>query len=143
MADTQVKAHVAGPEAGGVMRRLNMFTGIAAGVILAVIGYFVSKALLPSPDDSPYTVNQVDAITMACWVIGFMIGVGAFAGPFKWLAGRDPTRPLRLGFALVTGPEGRVVPTAAGAASAGRVRLRFADGSVGARVEGEVEEARP
>src|SRR5215470_13883422 len=89
MADTQVKAHVAGPEAGGVMRRLNMFTGIAAGVILAVIGYFVSKALLPSPDDSPYTVNQVDAITMFCWVIGFMIGVGAFAGPFKWLAGRD------------------------------------------------------
>ena len=53
MADTQVRAHVAAPAGGGVMRRLNMFTGIAFGVILAVIAYFVAKALLPSPMTAP------------------------------------------------------------------------------------------
>jgi exodeoxyribonuclease VII large subunit len=51
------------------------------------------------------------------------------------LAGHDPTRPLRRGFALVTGPDGRVVASARAALAARSVRLRFADGTVGARVE--------
>jgi exodeoxyribonuclease VII large subunit len=59
------------------------------------------------------------------------------------LLGRDPTRPLREGFALVTGPDGHVVPNAHAAVAAHAVRLRFADGAVAARVEGSVEEATP
>jgi exodeoxyribonuclease VII large subunit len=57
------------------------------------------------------------------------------------LAGRDPTRPLRSGFALVTGPDGHVVTSARAALAAQAVRLRFADGSVGGRIQGPVEEA--
>jgi exodeoxyribonuclease VII large subunit len=51
------------------------------------------------------------------------------------LAGRDPTRPLRSGFALVTGPDGHVVTSADAAQAARKLRLRFADGTVDARIK--------
>lgn len=57
------------------------------------------------------------------------------------LAGRDPTRPLRSGFALVTGPDGHVVTSARAALAARAVRLRFADGSVDGRIEALAKEA--
>ncbi|WP_443970184.1 exodeoxyribonuclease VII large subunit [Sphingobium sp. CR28] len=48
----------------------------------------------------------------------------------------DPTRPMRLGFALVTGPEGGLLRSSAAARAAGRVMLSFEDGSVPATVDG-------
>lgn len=51
------------------------------------------------------------------------------------LAGRDPTRPLRSGFALVTGPDGHVLTSADAARAARKLRVRFADGSVDARIK--------
>lgn len=56
------------------------------------------------------------------------------------LSGRDPTRPLRAGFALVTGPDGHVVTSAQVALQAEKVRLRFADGTVDARIKNPNEE---
>jgi len=44
--------------------------------------HFMSIA---DPQDS----DRVTVITMIGWVLGFMIGIGAFRGPLLWLLGRD------------------------------------------------------
>ncbi len=55
------------------------------------------------------------------------------------LRAHDPERTLERGFALAETGAGEPVTTAAAAAAAGAVRLRFADGRVGAEIGGEVE----
>jgi exodeoxyribonuclease VII large subunit len=51
------------------------------------------------------------------------------------LRAHQPERTLERGYALVEAGDGEPVTTAAGAVAAARVRLRFSDGSVGAKVE--------
>jgi exodeoxyribonuclease VII large subunit len=53
------------------------------------------------------------------------------------LAAHDPERTLERGYALVEDAEGGVLTSAAAAREAGRVRLRFRDDRVGARIEEE------
>ncbi|MDX6650158.1 MAG: exodeoxyribonuclease large subunit [Solirubrobacteraceae bacterium] len=53
------------------------------------------------------------------------------------LAAHDPERTLARGYALVEDRDGRLVSGAAAARAAGRLDVRFHDGSVGARVEDE------
>jgi exodeoxyribonuclease VII large subunit len=55
------------------------------------------------------------------------------------LRAHDPERTLERGYALAESADGEPVTTAAGALAAAQVRLRFADGRVKARVEGELE----
>lgn len=55
------------------------------------------------------------------------------------LRAHDPERTLERGFALAETGEGEPVTSAAAAVAAGAVRLRFADGRVGAEIGGEVE----
>jgi exodeoxyribonuclease VII large subunit len=59
------------------------------------------------------------------------------------LRAHDPERTLERGYALAESAGGEPVSTADAAVAAGDVRLRFADGRVAAKVEGEIErEAR-
>jgi exodeoxyribonuclease VII large subunit len=51
------------------------------------------------------------------------------------LAGHDPQRTLERGYALVESPTGEPLVSAARARELERVRLRFADGEVPARVQ--------
>jgi len=51
------------------------------------------------------------------------------------LRAHEPERTLERGYALVEAGEGEPVSSAADAVAAERVRLRFADGSVGAKIE--------
>ena len=51
------------------------------------------------------------------------------------LRAHDPERTLERGYALAEDADGEPVTSAAAAVAAGRVRLRFADGRVGARIE--------
>jgi exodeoxyribonuclease VII large subunit len=51
------------------------------------------------------------------------------------LAGHDPQRTLERGYALVSTPAGEPIPSAERAREGGGVRLRFADGTVAARIE--------
>jgi exodeoxyribonuclease VII large subunit len=51
------------------------------------------------------------------------------------LRAHDPERTLERGYALAETGDGEPVTSAAAATAAGRVRLRFADGRVGARIE--------
>ena len=55
------------------------------------------------------------------------------------LRAHDPERTLERGYALAESADGEPVTTADGAVAAAAVRLRFADGRVDARIEGEVE----
>jgi exodeoxyribonuclease VII large subunit len=53
------------------------------------------------------------------------------------LRAHDPERTLERGYALAETTAGEPLASAAEAAAAGRLRLRFADGSLGARIEDE------
>ena len=55
------------------------------------------------------------------------------------LRAHEPERTLERGYALVEGGGGEPLTSRAGAVAAGRVRLRFADGAVGARIEEDDE----
>jgi exodeoxyribonuclease VII large subunit len=55
------------------------------------------------------------------------------------LRAHDPERTLERGYALAETTGGEPVTSAAAAAAAGEVKLRFADGRVQARTEGDVE----
>jgi exodeoxyribonuclease VII large subunit len=50
------------------------------------------------------------------------------------LAGHDPQRTLERGYALVASSDGQALPSAAHAREANEVRLRFADGTLPARI---------
>jgi exodeoxyribonuclease VII large subunit len=53
------------------------------------------------------------------------------------LRAHEPERTLERGYALVEAGDGAAVASARDATAAGRVKLRFSDGSVGARIEEE------
>jgi cytochrome c oxidase subunit 1 len=91
MSEAMVK-HGALPTAeggGGSMRHLNALTAVAGGVALAALGWLISHHFMQT--DDPETSDQVVLITLGCWAVGFMAGIGAFAGPFRWLLGNDLT----------------------------------------------------
>ena len=58
------------------------------------------------------------------------------------LRAHEPERTLERGYALAETADGEPLTTAEAAAAAGGVKLRFADGRVGARVDGSVERER-
>ena len=80
---------------GGFLHRTNIFTGLIAGIVLAIITYAVGSKLVPWGTQNA-TFQQVGyqaliAATYIAWVIGFMAGIGAFAGPIRWVLGHDLT----------------------------------------------------
>jgi cytochrome c oxidase subunit 1 len=89
MSDTAVREQTTAPPAGGgLMRRLNIGTGAIVGVVFMLIAWYLSYHFMFSSDD-PNTSNLVATLTMGAWAIGFLVGLGAFNGPFRWLLGRD------------------------------------------------------
>ena len=90
MAETTAARPTAAPPSsgGGIMRRLNMWTGVGLGVGLAVVAWFVSNALWSENDKG---LDQAVIATEAAWVLGFLIGVGAFVAPLRWMMGKDLT----------------------------------------------------
>ncbi len=97
MADTEIvsqgTADAEHSTGGGLMRRLNMWTGIVVGVIAAVVVYFIAAKLWVNPDNENMAQGPDQAVIAAevAWVIGFLVGVGAFVAPFRWLLGKDQT----------------------------------------------------
>src|SRR5674476_886468 len=74
------------PAGGGLMRRLNIVTAAGGGLVLGVVGWAIARHFMVEKDFGP---DQVTVITMVCWAVGFMAGIGAFNGPIGWLRGRD------------------------------------------------------
>jgi cytochrome c oxidase subunit 1 len=93
MSDTLTAEEVAAsPRGGGIMSRLNILTGVLGGVVLGAIAWALAYATLRNGDDNGnFGSDRVITITMLGWLVGFMIGIGAFAGPVRWLLGKDLT----------------------------------------------------
>ena len=73
---------------GGLMRRLNVVTAAGGGLVLGLVGWAIARHFMEEKD---FGSDQVTVITMVCWAVGFMAGIGAFNGPIGWLRGRDLT----------------------------------------------------
>ena len=80
---------------GGIMRHLNLGTGLLTGIVLAVLAGWIAAALTPASASSdtfaPSEPEYVYLAGLVGWVIGFMLGMGAFVGPLRWVTGRDLT----------------------------------------------------
>lgn len=82
------KAHKA------LIERLNVGTAFFFGILGAVITYLIANKFLGEDTDEMLIHNRHDALvlwTMIGWFVGFMFGIGALIGPFRWLAGKDLT----------------------------------------------------
>ena len=80
-----------------LITRLHMGTGVVVGVIFAALAYWALRNSLLTYTDkvadplSPHDNNIVLLGAMFAWSIGFMVGIGAFIGPWRWLIGKDLT----------------------------------------------------
>ena len=80
-----------------LITRLHMGTGVVVGVIFALAAYYGVR-WLNTPSDlkgpnfmPPHHDNIVLLAAMFAWSIGFLVGIGAFIGPWRWLIGKDLT----------------------------------------------------
>ena len=98
----EATSHAPQGNAGGVLlRRMSVVTAIVCGLILAVIAHYLAvnffvMPVMPEGEDPPSALewlieSRVAISTMLGWVVGFMFGIGAFNGPFRWLVGSDLT----------------------------------------------------
>lgn len=80
---------------GGVMRHLNFGTGLATGIVGAVAaGWITAWLTSSSATNDTFAPTEPEYVYLAVllgWVIGFMLGMGAFVGPIRWILGRDIT----------------------------------------------------
>jgi cytochrome c oxidase subunit 1 len=80
-----------------LITKLNMGTGLIVGIIFAALTYWGLHSLLATYTDKvqdPMTSlndNKILLGTMFMWSIGFLVGIGAFIGPWRWLIGKDLT----------------------------------------------------
>jgi len=81
--------------AKSLITKLHMGTGTVVGVLFAFGAYY---ALRPAADDPNFYNQQNKALlaAMLSWSVGFLIGIGAFIGPFRWLIGKDLTAEEQL-----------------------------------------------
>jgi cytochrome c oxidase subunit 1 len=91
----------AAPAGGRLLQHMSIVTAFAGGLIVMLVAHYLAAAFfvmpeLPEGTDPPSGLvwmleNRVTLTTMFGWVLGFMIGIGAFNGPFRWLLGKDLT----------------------------------------------------
>ena len=75
-----------------LIERLNIFTAFGLGIIGAIVFWYLAKAILPANTAGSFIKSNQDQyvlLSMIGWVIGFMTGIGALIGPFRWLLGKD------------------------------------------------------
>jgi cytochrome c oxidase subunit 1 len=74
-----------------IIEKLNVFTALALGVLSAIVVWRLSLAFLP--EDSEVRLftreDKITLLSMCAWFVGFMTGIGALVGPFRWLMGKD------------------------------------------------------
>ena len=74
-----------------IIEKLNVFTALALGILSAIVVWRLSLAFLP--EDSEVRLftreDKITLLSMCAWFVGFMTGIGALVGPFRWLMGKD------------------------------------------------------
>src|ERR1022692_4228290 len=85
MADTMTAGPTAAPAYGGIMRRLNILTGVAGGLVLGAVAWAIAYATLRHSD---FGSDWGICITMVGWLLCFISGIGPFARPVRWLLGQ-------------------------------------------------------
>ena len=98
---THEVSHVPGgkPAGGALLRRMSIITAVVGGLIGAVALHYIAAAYwvmptMPDGQEPPAGLvylleNRIVLATMFGWVIGFMLGIGAFNGPVRWILGKD------------------------------------------------------
>ena len=75
-----------------LIERLNVFTAFFFGALFAIISWRLALTYLPADSESAPLFTREDKITlisMISWFVGFMFGIGALIGPFRWVMGKD------------------------------------------------------
>lgn len=70
------------------LRRQNVFTAFAGGIA----GFLVMRILASfyfQGEIWHHTTNRIITVAFIGWGVGFMAGIGAFNGLFRWFAGKD------------------------------------------------------
>ncbi len=78
-----------------LITRLHMGTGVVVGVIFALAAYYGLHSIYATTTDgvqdpmSSANNNIILLGAMFAWSVGFLVGIGAFIGPWRWLIGKD------------------------------------------------------
>ena len=75
--------------ANSLITKLNVWTGIALGLIGCYATWKYTSSMWDM--EVPQLQNRAYLLSMFAWVIFFLVGIGAFIGPFRWLIGKDLT----------------------------------------------------
>ncbi|MSX52160.1 MAG: hypothetical protein F2760_07140, partial [Actinobacteria bacterium] len=82
--------HSAGKK--GLIERLNIVTAFALGTVSAVVVWQLALKFMPENAETAFFFNREDKImllSLIAWFVGFMTGIGALIGPFRWAMGKD------------------------------------------------------
>ena len=84
--------------AKSLITKLNMGTGLIVGIIFALVTFKLIRSYNPDFDPTQDINNHNQALiaAMLMWSIGFLIGIGAFIGPWRWMIGKDLTAEEQL-----------------------------------------------
>jgi len=84
--------------AKSLITKLNMGTGLIVGIIFAYVTFKLVRGSNPDwePTQDINNHNQALIAAMLMWSIGFLIGIGAFIGPWRWMIGKDLTAEEQL-----------------------------------------------
>ena len=75
-----------------LIEKLNFGTAVVSGVLVSAICYYLAKKYLPENPEEQFIKTRNDQqvlIAMIGWFVGFMAGIGALIGPFRWILGKD------------------------------------------------------
>lgn len=94
---TTLLDHPVSPSSGSQKRRplierLNIVTALALGTVSSVVVWQLALRFLPQVPETATYFNREDKISflsLIAWFVGFMVGIGALIGPFRWLMGKD------------------------------------------------------
>ena len=85
-----------------MIERLNIFTAIGLGIVMAILFWYLARTFMPQNTAGSYMKTRLDGVIligMIGWFIGFMVGIGALIGPFRWLMGKDLTHDENMFYA--------------------------------------------
>ena len=85
-----------------LIERLNVFTAFFFGALFAIVSWRLALTYLPMDSESAPLFTREDKITlisMISWFVGFMFGIGALIGPFRWVMGKDLTHEENMYYA--------------------------------------------